>query len=88
MLLLDADNHAIHDPTLLFSSPQFAATGLLVWPDLWFYEKGELRKFWEVIGRPDMINTAITAHESGQIVIDKRRMWAVLMLVCFVFGSA
>ncbi len=35
VLLLDADNFAVVDPTYLFDSHEYVTTGALFWPDFW-----------------------------------------------------
>jgi alpha 1,2-mannosyltransferase len=35
VLFLDADNFAVQDPSVLFETPEFEATGALLWQDFW-----------------------------------------------------
>ena len=75
VLLLDADNVALRDPTFLFDTPEYRAHGAIFWPDFGRLEKH--RDIWELCGigyrdEPEL--------ESGQIVVDKRRCWHALHL--------
>lgn len=36
VLYLDSDNIPAHDPTFLFDTPEYKATGALFWPDFWY----------------------------------------------------
>ncbi len=75
VVFLDADNMPVQDPTTLFDTPQYAATGALFWPDtdpippespLWEICRVEYRQ------EP--------SFETGQMVIDKARCWKALPL--------
>ena len=75
VLLLDADNVPIVDPTFLFETRQFAETGAIFWPDFGRLEPS--RSIWELTGvryrdEPEF--------ESGQIVLDKARCFRPLAL--------
>jgi ADP-heptose:LPS heptosyltransferase len=75
VLLLDADNLPVRDPTFLFDSQAFRNCGALFWPDFGRSKKAEA--IWkscrlEVPAEPEF--------ESGQIIVDKRRCWAALRL--------
>jgi hypothetical protein len=75
VMLLDADNVPVRDPTFLFDSLPFRNSGALFWPD-----QGRSRRadpIWrscgvEVPTEPEF--------ESGQIVVDKARCWPALRL--------
>jgi Mannosyltransferase putative len=75
VMLLDADNVAVLDPTFLFETREFKEMGAIFWPD---YDRLEpWRDIWkisEVSYRDD------PQLESGQIVIDKERCWQALNL--------
>lgn len=84
-LLLDADNTPLRDPAYLLEDPRFLDTGLLLWPDFWHMRAGpaSIRRIFQ-LGQgwgnlPDMRTV-----ESGQIVVDKRRAWATLMLSTYM----
>lgn len=73
VLVLDADNLPLTDPTFLFDSPEFAESGNLFWPDFWssnwhnpgpLYELLNLTEPWDAT--PDLLTT-----ESGQFLLDR-----------------
>lgn len=75
VLLLDADNIAIKDPTFLFEEPAYREHGAIFWPDI--SETHPTRRVWELTGityRPE------PEIESGQVVVDKQRCWRSLYL--------
>lgn len=75
ILLLDADNAPVLDPTFLFETPEYLRTGTVFWPDLSRTPPRSIR--WQVFGVPyrDELEQA-----SGQILVDKRRCWRELNL--------
>lgn len=75
VLLLDADNVPVSDPSVLFDAPQLAETGALVWPDL--PELSAENPIWELCG-VDYRSEA--SWESGQMVVDKSRCWPALQV--------
>jgi alpha 1,2-mannosyltransferase len=77
VLLLDADNLPLQDPTFLFDAQPYASTGLLTWPDFWAPETQ--RRGWQVLGISRAQRPA-HSHESGQLLLDKRRGWVPLLL--------
>ena len=76
VLMLDADNVAVSDPATLFDSEEFAATGMLVWPDLLALSPDN--PIWALCGVP---YRSEPSWESGQMVVDKSRCWPALQLV-------
>lgn len=75
VLLLDADNVPVVDPSFLFETPQFAETGAIFWPD---YERlSPRRRIWKLAGVPYRDEPEF---ESGQIVLDKQRCFRPLSL--------
>jgi len=88
VLLLDADNFAVRDPTYLFDTPEFQHDGAMFWPDFWRPKKTifniQPTSFvWEVFAlQPvDMFE-----QESGQVVIDRtvhQKALNVLMYYAF-----
>ena len=76
VLLLDADNVPVADPTFLFDTPQFAKYGAIFWPD--FGRLAPTRQCWKLFG--DIPYRDEPEFESGQIVLDKARHWDCLML--------
>jgi hypothetical protein len=73
VLLLDADNCPVRDPSFLFDEAPYLQTGAIFWPD--YTRLGPERAAWAASGieyrdEPEF--------ESGQIVVDKRRCWKAL----------
>jgi hypothetical protein len=84
VLSLDADNLPWRDPTFLFDEPAYLDTGAVFWPDgisalsLPFQP---YRETWRAFGIPDdEYRLDDWPHETGQIVIHKRRHWDCLAL--------
>jgi hypothetical protein len=75
VLLLDADNVPAVDPTFLFDTPEYRATGTIFWPD--WTETAADREAWRVF---DVAYRHESEQESGQVLIDKRRAWPALCL--------
>jgi FkbM family methyltransferase len=80
VLLLDADNVAVRDPTYLFDDPEFVAKGAYFWPDYGRLERW--RPIWEVCQIPYRDEPEF---ESGQILVDRARrdVWNALQLAWF-----
>src|SRR5665213_178283 len=79
VLLLDADNVPVVDPTFLFDTPEYRRHGAIFWPD--FSRFAATREIWSLTGveyrdEPEF--------ESGQIVMDKRRRWESLNLAMWM----
>lgn len=68
VLMLDADNVPVVDPTFLFEQPEFARTGAIFWPDA--LDLSEANPIWQELELPAMQRTSF---ETGQILIDKSR---------------
>lgn len=79
VLLLDADNVAVVDPTFLFETPQYREHGAIFWPD--FNRLGRDRAIWRLTGVPYRDEPEF---ESGQIVVDKVRCWRALSLTVWM----
>jgi hypothetical protein len=75
VLLLDADNVPVVDPTFLFETKQFADTGAIFWPDYGRLEPS--RSIWELTG---VTYRDEPEFESGQIALDKKRCFRPLSL--------
>lgn len=75
VLFLDADNVPVRDPSFLFDTREFRATGALFWPD--YGRLSPRRKIWEFC---DVAYRNEPEFESGQMVIDKARCWRPLNL--------
>jgi len=76
VLLLDADNVAVVNPEFLFDTPEFRATGAIFWPD--YHHAKAASSEWRVFDVPYRDEPEF---ESGQIVLDKARVWRALELV-------
>ncbi len=75
VMLLDADNVPVIDPTFLFDAAEYAGTGAIFWPDY-----GRLRPdrpIWELAGVPYCDEPEF---ETGQVVVNKERCWNALQL--------
>jgi hypothetical protein len=75
VLLLDADNVPVKDPSFLFDRPEFIETGALFWPEN--FKLSQDNSIWQLAGLP---YHDIPSVESGQIVLDKSRCWPALCL--------
>jgi ADP-heptose:LPS heptosyltransferase len=75
VLLLDADNVPLRNPEFLFGDSRFRAHGAILWPDA-----GRLpvdSPAWRLF---DVAYRDEPEVESGQLLIDKKRCWAPLLL--------
>lgn len=79
VLLLDADNFAVRDPTYLFSEPEYTLHGAMFWPDLWAAKPD--CPSWEVIAVEPRREATF---ESGQILVNKARCWEPLQLALWM----
>jgi hypothetical protein len=79
VLLLDADNVALVDPSFLFDSLGYRTEGAIFWPDYGSLE--ESREIWTLTGVPFQHEPEF---ESGQIVVDKPRCWEPLALTMWM----
>jgi len=79
VLMLDADNVPIVDPTFLFDSPQFKVHGAIFWPD--YGRLARDRSIWSLTG---ITYRDEPEFESGQIVVDKERCWGPLSLAMWM----
>lgn len=75
VLLLDADNVPLADPSFLFDSVQFLKTGAVFWPDVKPLPPDS--SAWRVFDVPYQPEPAF---ESGQMLLHKRVCWAPLAL--------
>ena len=75
VLLLDADNVPLRDPSFLFDTPEYREQGAIFWPDF-----GRLAKHRAIWGLCGLEYRDEPEFESGQIVVDKRRCWHALHL--------
>ncbi|KAL7679982.1 putative alpha-mannosyltransferase, nucleotide-diphospho-sugar transferase [Plasmopara halstedii] len=88
VLLLDADNFAVRNPTYLFDTSEFQTTGAIFWPDFWHFKKTifniQPTSFvWEVF---DLQPVDMFEQESGQVLIDrKKHVKALNVLMYYAF---
>ena len=75
VLLLDADNIPLADPAALFDDPHYSTHGALFWPDV--RPVNPYNPIWAIIG---VTPPSGFEHESGQMLVDKRRHWAGVQL--------
>mmetsp|Transcript_16426 Transcript_16426/g.29298 ORF Transcript_16426/g.29298 Transcript_16426/m.29298 type:complete len:402 (+) Transcript_16426:149-1354(+) len=79
VLFLDADNIPLGNACALFDEPLYKVAGALFWKDFWEAVPAEALK---AITRT---NASLTnTHESGQMVIDKRRGWRELLTAAHI----
>ncbi len=78
VILLDADNHPLHDPTFLFESPEYLQNGAIFWPDL--HVLTDHNPIWFVTDLSPLGELS-SAQESGQLVINKKQCWGPLQIV-------
>ncbi|HMN41192.1 MAG TPA: hypothetical protein PKE29_10130 [Phycisphaerales bacterium] len=84
VLMLDADNVPIVDPTFLFDTPEFRKREAIFWPD--YQRLAPHRSIWRVTGVPYRDEPEF---ESGEIVVDKVRCWKPLAVTMWMneFGE-
>ena len=68
VILIDADNFVVSDPSSLISSPNFRQHGSIFWPDL--KRMSPERSIWRIMGIPYRDEPEF---ESGQMIIGKER---------------
>jgi len=79
VMYLDADNVPVVDPTYLFDTPEYKATGSIFWPDY-----GRLESFREIWRLCNIPYRDEPEFESGQIVINKAKAWKALQLTIYM----
>lgn len=75
VLLLDADNVPVLEPSFLLETPEFQKCGAIFWPDI--YRIAPHSRIWEIFEVPPRDAPAL---ETGQVLVDKRRSWRALNL--------
>ena len=68
VLMLDADQVPVVDPTVAFAWPQYREAGAVFWPDILDIRADN--PIWAALGLPGERSVSI---ESGQVLVDKRR---------------
>ena len=79
VLLLDADNVPVIDPTALFDEVRYREHGATFWPDL--ERLAPDRSIWHLTG---VTYRDEPEFESGQIVVNKQRCWQPLALALWM----
>ncbi|DAZ97497.1 TPA: hypothetical protein N0F65_009765 [Lagenidium giganteum] len=85
VLLLDADNFAVKDPTFLFETDAFRDYGAVFWPDFWhpgntIFNVHAQSLLWELLG---VEYVGMLEQESGQVLVDRQRHVDVLDRLMF-----
>jgi hypothetical protein len=75
VMLLDADNVPVRDPTYLFETPEYRDFGAIFWPDGGRMPAND--PAWQAFG---VEYRDERSFESGQMLIDKARCWRTLNL--------
>lgn len=88
VLLMDADNFAIRDPSSLFSSAPFKKHGAVFWPDFWhpgntIFNLHAQSLLWELL---DVDFVDMFEQESGQVLVNRRISRPMLEMLMF-FGT-
>lgn len=73
VLLLDADNFAVRDPTSLFATEALKQYGAVFWPDFWhlgnsIFNLHAQSLVWELLG---LEYVEMLEQESGQVLVDR-----------------
>ena len=80
VLMLDADNIALIDPTPLFDSQQFNFHGQIFWPDFLNWPGSHMaitEHTWSDFGLKKEVDAEI---ETGQLLVNRRRCWNELQI--------
>ena len=73
VLLLDADNCPVRDPSFLFDAAEYVEKGAVFWPDFTRFAEGQA--VWVASG---VTYRDEPEFESGQLLVDKSRCWRAL----------
>ncbi|KAF0698271.1 Aste57867_11102 [Aphanomyces stellatus] len=89
VLLLDADNLPVRDPSYLFDEPLFKTHGALFWPDFWqpansLFDVTAHNLVWQLV---QMEFAVEFEQESGQVLVDRRRAPAALNKLMYLSTS-
>ena len=75
VLLLDADNVPVRDPTFMFDTREYVRAGAVFWPD--YGRLGPNHEIWRICRVPYRDEPEF---ESGQVLVNKRRCWEALQM--------
>jgi hypothetical protein len=87
VLLLDADNVPVVDPTFLFQTPELRETGAVFWPDRpepVTVRAARLTREHPVWALTGLEPRGDPSFESGQLCVDKSRCWRALRLTVWM----
>ncbi|KAJ1560831.1 hypothetical protein HK405_005810 [Cladochytrium tenue] len=87
VLFLDPDNYVLRDPTFLFDTKMFQRYGALFWPDFPVRLNDSELVVWDIFNLKGKYWKELE-FESGQIVLDKSRVWKALMLTRYISQQA
>ena len=79
VLLMDSDNIVLRDPASLFQSEPYRGNGSVLWMDFW--RGSSAPDLQAVLGHATKLRHT---HESGQMVLDKKKTWSALRLALFM----
>ena len=79
VLLLDADNIVMRSPQHLFESDSYRQTGSLLWKDFWLQSRAPEAS---MLGAKSLPGN--NTHESGQMLVNKKRAWKPLLLAYYM----
>jgi len=85
VIYMDADNIALKDPALLFATDLYSRFGVVLWKDFW--AQSAAPDLFEIFPS-DSLRAHNYSHETGQLVVDKPRVWRGLMLAAFMNYNA
>lgn len=85
VLLLDADNFALRDPSFLFASEEFREYGAVFWPDFWYpgntiFNLHAQSLAWELL---DIDYVDMMEQESGQVLVNRHKSRTTLNKLLF-----
>lgn len=81
VLLIDADNIPLFDPTIVFDSDQLRRYGQIFWPDFYYPPDHQFAirpRAWKELNLPPRAGLEL---ESGQMIIDRSKCWRELQIV-------
>lgn len=87
VLYMDADNIALRDPSVVFDSALWREHGAVLFKDFW--RSSAAPDLFDIL--PDLAHESVLyngTHETGQVFIDKPRVWPALMLAHFMNVNA
>jgi hypothetical protein len=82
VMLLDADNVPVKDPSFLFDCEAYRETGAIFWPD--YGKLARSREIWSIFETKYDDYANQHEFESGQILVNKERHWQALDLAMFM----